>query len=93
MPILAQKFVFFIHNTKMPFSCETTLWEHRMSRSMREIFHRFFCWHFQHCLKHIRCQNTIIILCFLPWSQYESFLCKTIFLWVYTCSSLSFKRT
>jgi hypothetical protein len=25
MPILAQKFVFFIHNTKMPFSCETTL--------------------------------------------------------------------
>jgi hypothetical protein len=43
-PILAPNFVFCTHNIKMAFSRETTLWVHRMSRTMREIF----CRNFQH---------------------------------------------
>jgi hypothetical protein len=45
-PILAPKFVFLQTRQKISFSRETTLWEHRLSRSRRKFFHHnilIFC--------------------------------------------------
>jgi hypothetical protein len=56
--IFAPKFVFFTHNTKMLFFCETTLWEHKMSRTTCNFCCWFF-WHFKLCLKHISKNGSI----------------------------------